>query len=110
MKAVVCVWRDACHLGPGEWVTEVPDRLGVEVVSVGFLVKRTDSEILLAQSVDSSGNLTGCFVIPCSAIVSIKDAGKIKNPLKGRDKKCSTSIKQKSSASWTGTRWTRKLL
>jgi hypothetical protein len=60
-------WHDAAHVAPGEWVTELADT-GVTVHTVGVLIAKTKRHLVVAHSVDSSGNATGVFSIPRSAV------------------------------------------
>lgn len=61
-------WTDACHIGPGTWVDD--DGLqnpGVTVHTVGILVRKTKTHMVLAHSFDGE-LLTGVFSIPRSAV------------------------------------------
>lgn len=64
------VWHDAAHIAPGEWVDD-PGDTSVRVVTVGHLVTKTASHIVVAQS-KTDGLLTGVFSIPRSAVKSIR--------------------------------------
>lgn len=63
-------WEDACHVQPGEWVGHLGDT-SVRVVTVGYLVRKTSTHIVVAQS-KADGLLTGVFSIPRSAVQSIR--------------------------------------
>ena len=67
-KLVRVEWVDAHHHAPGEWVPPGAPVPGVRVVTVGFLLSRRDGHCTVAQSVDDSGNSTGVFSIPHSAV------------------------------------------
>lgn len=60
-------WHDAAHVAPGEWLETLADT-GVTVHTVGILVRKTKHHLVVAHSVDSSGNCTGVFSIPRTAV------------------------------------------
>jgi hypothetical protein len=60
-------WHDAAHVAPGEWVDNLADT-GVTVHTVGVLIGKTKTHLVIAHSVDSSGNCTGVFSIPRTAV------------------------------------------
>lgn len=60
-------WSDAAHIGPGEWLEAVPDTR-VHVTTVGLLVRATKKHVVVAHTLDESGNVTGVFSIPRTAI------------------------------------------
>ena len=62
-------WRDAHHLGAGEWVNVDDATIGVQVVTVGLLVRETRHYLVLAASVTSEGDCTGVFAVPRSAVI-----------------------------------------
>ncbi len=70
-RPVFIEWNDAADLGEG-WVAL--DDLGDDhvapcgVVSVGWLVSRTESAVLLAMSITEAGHARATFVVPTSAI------------------------------------------
>ena len=68
MKLVHIEWVDAHHHAPGEWVPSGAPVPGVRVVTVGLLLSRRDGHYTVAQSIDDSGNTTGVFSIPHSAV------------------------------------------
>ena len=69
LELVEIVWSDAAHIQPGDWVTELPATTAVTVTSIGVLLRETSDHVLLAQSLDDSGNATGVFSIPTANIV-----------------------------------------
>ena len=68
MKLVRVTWADAAHHAPAEWVDPADIVPGVSVSTVGFLLSRRQGHYTLAQSIDDSGNATGVFSIPHSAV------------------------------------------
>jgi hypothetical protein len=60
-------WHDAAHVGAGEWLTDLSDT-AVTVHTVGILVRKTRQHLVIAHSCDSSGNVTGVFSIPRTAV------------------------------------------
>ena len=68
MKLVHVEWVDAHHHGAGTWVDPDSLDIGVRVVTVGLLLSRRDGHYTVAQSIDDSGNTTGVFSIPHSAV------------------------------------------
>ena len=60
-------WHDACHVAPAEWVETLGDT-AVTVHTVEILVRKTKDHLVDAHSVDSSGNCTGVFSIPRTAV------------------------------------------
>lgn len=60
-------WHDACHVAPGEWVETLGDT-SVTVHTVGVLIGKTKKHLVVAHSVDSSGNYCGVFSIPRTAV------------------------------------------
>lgn len=63
----VIKWSDAAHIAPGEWLGAVPDTR-VHVTTVGLLVRTTRKHVVVAHSLDESGNVTGVFSVPRTAI------------------------------------------
>lgn len=63
-------WRDAAHVGPGEWI----DCAGLDprcrVVTVGILVAKRAGHHIVAQSAQGSHH-AGVFTIPDAAIVRV---------------------------------------
>ena len=68
MKLVHIEWVDAHHHSPGEWVDPADVEPGVRVITVGLLLSARRKHYTVAQSVDDSGNCTGVFSIPRSAV------------------------------------------
>jgi len=60
-------WHDAAHVGAGEWLEALADT-AVTVHTVGILIRKTKTHLVVAHSADSSGNVTGVFSIPRSAV------------------------------------------
>ena len=61
-------WHDAAHIGPGAWVGDDDTKdTGVTVHTVGILVRKTKTHMVLAHSFDGE-LLTGVFSIPRSAV------------------------------------------
>jgi hypothetical protein len=70
-KPVRIEWLDACHHSPGDWMFEPPTELDVRVSTVGWLISESDETVLVAQSMDKEGLLTGVFSIPRRNVVSL---------------------------------------
>jgi len=70
-KAARIRWADAAHIGPGEWIAAVPDDTIVTITSVGFVLDKNKHAIVIAQSFDPDGNLTGVFSIPRQNILKV---------------------------------------
>lgn len=70
-RPVAVRWHDAAHIQPGEWCTALPDDTAVLVTTVGVLVRKSKTHLVVAQSVDDSGNLTGVFSIPRTNVVQM---------------------------------------
>lgn len=68
MKVVRIVWRDAHHIGPGEWIDR-GCKAGVEVVTVGFYLGRRNGCHVVAHTRQADGSVTGVFAIPASNVV-----------------------------------------
>ncbi len=68
MKLVHIEWTDAHHHAPGEWTAPSDVVPGVRVITVGLLLSKRSGHYTLAQSIDESGNATGVFSIPRSAV------------------------------------------
>jgi hypothetical protein len=61
-------WHDAAHIAPGEWATDEDLKdTNVTVHTVGILVRKTKSHMVLAHSFDGE-LMTGVFSIPRSAV------------------------------------------
>lgn len=69
-KLIEIVWSDAAHHAPGDWIEQLPTDFTVTVTTVGWHVATTDTHLVVAQSIDSSGNLTGVFSIVKTNILS----------------------------------------
>lgn len=67
-------WRDSAHISPGAWVDgdHVDEIEPCQVLSVGWLVSRDRSRLVLAQSISESGDLCGVFVIPAAMVVRLR--------------------------------------
>ena len=63
----VVLWTDAAHIAPGEWLEDVGDTR-VNVTTVGLLVRATKKHVVVAHTLDESGNVTGVFSIPRGVI------------------------------------------
>ena len=63
----VVLWTDAAHIAPGAWLEEVGNTR-VNVTSVGLLVRATKKHVVIAHTLDESGNVTGVFSIPRASI------------------------------------------
>lgn len=62
-KALLVVWRDAC--ADYGWRFECTDReMTVQVVTLGWLVRETKTELSLALSVSASGKAADMITIP----------------------------------------------
>ena len=57
-------WLDAAHVGAGDWVDARAPHTGTQVVTVGFVLRRTRRWLVLAQSLGPDNTATGVFVIP----------------------------------------------
>ena len=71
-RPVFIEWADAADLGCCEWLDlDDMDPAHVApcgVVSVGWLVSRSESAVLLALSLSEAGDARGAFLVPVSAI------------------------------------------
>jgi hypothetical protein len=72
-KPVWITWRDAAHIGAGEWSDELPKDCGITCQTVGILVRRNKDHVVIAHTTDEAGLMTGVFQIPRSAIVRMVD-------------------------------------
>jgi hypothetical protein len=70
MKRIEVRWSDAAHHGAGSWV-ERPIDPRAYVRSVGYLLDKTPTHLVLAQS-RMGESYTGVFSIPRSAVRSVK--------------------------------------
>lgn len=82
---VLIEWDDAADVSPAQWIDpeEVTDEAVAPcgIVSVGWLVHRSESAVLLALSVSEVGDLRGAFVVPTACIrrlVALKIPGRPK--------------------------------
>jgi hypothetical protein len=64
-RPVKVVWLDHFHASVGEWVDldTFPVQRACEVVSYGWLVRKTKSTLVLSQSLTEGNQGTGVFVI-----------------------------------------------
>lgn len=73
VRLVRIVWRDAHHIGAGEWFD--PDGVELapcECVTVALLIRESPAAVLVAHTVQEDGDCTGGFVIPRANIVSLE--------------------------------------
>lgn len=74
-RPVFVEWRDAADVGDG-WVCvddfEDDDVAPCGVVSVGWLLSRTESAVLLALSIAENGDARQTFIVPASAIKTMR--------------------------------------
>jgi hypothetical protein len=73
---VLVEWRDSCHWSPGTWVDLSPleddEAAACDVITVAFLVQKTETDLVLAQSITEANDGTGMFVIPRSCVTSLR--------------------------------------
>jgi len=65
-------WLDAHDAHLGEWVDPKKVDIGIKVVTVGILVKRTKKYITITHTKTEEGDVRGTFNIPIATIVGIK--------------------------------------
>jgi hypothetical protein len=74
-RPVMIEWVDSCHWSPGQWVDgdifDDGEATACMVVSVGWLMQKTDDAITLCQSITEADDLSGLFVIPRACVLSI---------------------------------------
>ena len=70
MKIVKVKWIDSCSLSP--YWNPGGDVKADKITSVGFVNKKTKREIVLLSADAKGGSQGGFFIIPRSAITSIK--------------------------------------
>jgi len=63
---------DAHDAHLGEWVDPKKVDIGIKVVTVGILVKRTKKYITITHTKTEEGDVRGTFNIPIATIVGIK--------------------------------------
>ena len=64
-------WRDAAHVGPGEWVDASALDPRCKVVTVGMLLAHRHGHHIVAQSAQGPHH-SGVFTIPDAAIVRLR--------------------------------------
>jgi len=73
VRLVRIVWHDAWHVSPGEWFDpDVLDLVPCECILVGLLIRESSDAVLIAHTVQESGDCTGGFIIPRANIVSME--------------------------------------
>ena len=72
---VLVEWTDSCDWSPGEWVDldclERGKATGCDVVSVGWLVQKSKSSLVLAMSRSEANDGRGLFVVERSCIKKV---------------------------------------
>ena len=74
VPAVAVRWNDAASHETG-WIkpAEIPkNMLGVKSVSVGFLLRKSRSEVVLAMNSSENGTYADLMVVPRCLVTSIK--------------------------------------
>ena len=70
-RPVFVEWVDACDVGDGWTALDDfgdDDVVPCGVVSVGWLLSRTESALLLAMSITEGGDVRAAFLVPTSAV------------------------------------------
>ena len=70
-RPVFVEWADACDVGDGWTALDDfgdDDVVPCGVVSVGWLLSRTESALLLAMSITEGGDVRAAFLVPTSAV------------------------------------------
>jgi hypothetical protein len=78
VRLVRIVWNDAYHVNAGEWFD--PDDIDptpCECVTVGLLIRESSDAVMIAHTVQESGDVTGGFVIPRANIVSLETLAEV---------------------------------
>jgi hypothetical protein len=65
-------WMDAHDAHLGEWVDPKKVDIGIKVVTIGILVKKTKKYITVTHTKTEEGDVRGTFNIPIATIVGIK--------------------------------------
>lgn len=73
-RAVAVTWHDHYHYGPGRWISldDLDDVSPCEVISCGFLIRKTDDVLVIAENVTEAGDASGVFVIVRSCVKGVK--------------------------------------
>lgn len=67
-RPVLIEWTDSCHWGPGGWVERQTEFSACDVITVGWLIKKTSRFVVVSHSISESGDVTGTFVIPAGNV------------------------------------------
>jgi hypothetical protein len=73
VRLVRIEWFDSCHYNAGAWFD--PDDIDPEpcaCITVGLLIRESADAVMVAHTVQESGDVTGAFVIPRSNIVTME--------------------------------------
>lgn len=65
-------WYDAHDAHLGEWVAPKSVAVGMKVVTVGILVKKTKKYITVTHTKTEEGDVRGTFNVPIACIAGIK--------------------------------------
>ena len=72
-QLVAVTWRDASHYGRGTWLSNLDDVKPVIAVTVGYLVRKTRSEIVVAQTwSEDLGQFGGVWVVPGAWVTKVR--------------------------------------
>ena len=75
-RPVAIIWSDAAHIGAGQWLETPLGDTSIEITTVGLLVRKTKTHLVIAHSLDEDGNVTGVFSIPRSAVRKVHPLSK----------------------------------
>jgi hypothetical protein len=72
-------WFDSQQTGDGGWTSREDVRACVlhPVMTVGYLIHRDETRLVLAQGIGSGDNIQGVIVIPVSAIHRLEELAPI---------------------------------
>ena len=68
-KAVWIQWSDACTIGSGDWIESLPADTSIVCNTIGILVRKNKTHVVIAHTIDPAGLMQGVFSVPRSAIV-----------------------------------------
>lgn len=74
-RAIYVRWSDACTIGSGDWQTAIPTDSSVIVTTVGVLVRKTKTHLIVTQSFDSNRQplFMNLFSIPRANVIECRD-------------------------------------
>ena len=70
-KVVLVDWRDACTKGGWDYIGAYAKHAPSNIRTVGFLLKKTKKEILIATSQSEDGDINQSIAIPLPWVVRV---------------------------------------